>query len=422
MPLDRREFLARAGLGVAAGALGTAGCTPEGSPVPWRRRDDWDEVREEFAVSRDRIHLAGLLLATHPAPVREAIARHRRGLDEDPVRYLRRHGRELEAEARRAAADYLEAEADEVALTDSTTMGLATVYNGVELRPGEELLTTDHDHYSTHESLEYRAARSGATLRKIPLYRGIGSVTEDEIVDALTGAVRPETRVVALTWVHSNTGLKIPLRRIGEQLAALNADRAPAGRALLCVDGVHALGVEDFAVGELGCDFFVAGTHKWLFGPRGTGIIWGSPRARGAVSPTIPTFSRGGGWGAELTPGGFHSFEHRWALAQAFDFHRDLGKTRVAERVHALARQCKEGLARIPRVRLHTPMDERLSAGIVCFDVEGVSPATVVARLREERIIASETPYTPSHARLAPGLLNSPDEIDYVLRAVRALA
>src|SRR5262249_25834502 len=162
------------------------------------------------------------------------------------------------------------------------------------------------------------------------------------IVEALTRAVRPETRIVAVTWVHSGTGVKLPIRPMADALARVNAGRAPDDRALLCVDGVHGFGIEDVRLSDLGCDFFVAGCHKWIFGPRGTGLIWGRPEAWRATQPTIVSFDvmwRNGSTlpaAAAMTPGGFHSFEHRWALEPAFRFHLALGKARVAARIHEL--------------------------------------------------------------------------------------
>jgi isopenicillin-N epimerase len=123
-----------------------------------------------------------------------------------------------------------------------------------------------------------------------------------------------------------------------------------------------------------------------------------------------------------MTPGGFHSFEHRWALAQAFQFHLEIGKFNIAARIHELNRQLKEGLAAMANVRLYTPMDDSLSAGLVCFDVAGLNPRTVVQRLRQRGIIATVTPYATSYARVAPGLLNSSDEVETALREIRALA
>ena len=110
------------------------------------------------------------------------------------------------------------------------------------------------------------------------------------------------------------------------------------------------------------------------------------------------------------------------ALTQAFQLHQEIGKPRVAARIHELSRQFKEGLASMRHVELHTPQSEELSAGLICFDVGGLRPGEVVQRLRERRIIATVTPYATSYARVAPGLLNSPEEVETALRAIRTLA
>jgi isopenicillin-N epimerase len=426
MLLDRRHFLVRTGLTMAAAAL-AAGATGQQRAAAdnWYAKpglDDWDAVRAQFNLTPDYIHLGGLLLASHPAPVREAIETHRRGLDDNPVHYLDEQGPKLEADVLRAAAAYLGASPADIALTDSTTMGLALLYNGLSLREGQEVVTTRHDYYSTRESLRLKAARTGASVRTISLFGRIETVSEDEILQNLVQAVGSQTRVVALTWVHSSTGLKLPIRQIADAVAQINSSRDQADRALLCVDGVHGLGVEDVTMGDLGCDFLVAGCHKWLFGPRGTGLVWGHPSAWPAAGPTIPTFSGENTPGTAMTPGGFHSFEHRWALAQAFQFHIEIGKSNIAARIHELNRQLKEGLAAMANVRLYTPMDDSLSAGLVCFDVAGLNPRTVVQRLRARGIIATVTPYATSYARVAPGLLNSSDEVETALREIRALA
>jgi isopenicillin-N epimerase len=94
----------------------------------------------------------------------------------------------------------------------------------------------------------------------------------------------------------------------------------------------------------------------------------------------------------------------------------------VAERIRELNTLCKDGLSRMAHVRLRTPLDPALSAGIISFDVDGLSAQGVVDRLQQRRIIASVTPYDPPHARLSPGLLNDEAEVESVLRAVAELA
>ena len=421
MALDRKQFLARSGLAVAA----VAGFSSlEDVPVVEARAADiraWPAVRRQFALRPGLAHFGTFLLASHPAAVRAAIAHYRRALDANPVEYL--HGHELANEVRvlAAAARYLAARPEDIALTDSTTMGLSLLYAGLDVQPGHELLTTTHDFFVTHAALERKAHEVGASVRKVALYDRPAAASEAEIVDRIVAAVTPRTRVVAVTWVHSSTGVKLPLRRIGDALAPLNAGRDERDRILLCVDGVHGFGVENVAVARLGCDFFATGCHKWLFGPRGTGIVWGAPHSWPAANPTIPSFTGGASPGSVNTPGGFHSFEHRWALADAFAFIRRIGKGRIAARIHTLNRQLKDELARMSHVTLYTPRSSGLSAGLVCFDVDGMSPDTVVRRLRERGIVATTTPYSPSYARVGPGMLNTPAEIRRLVAALRAL-
>lgn len=267
-----------------------------------------------------------------------------------------------------------------------------------------------------------RAARTGATVRRVRLYDHGAEADEDEMVERLVREIRDSTRLVALTWVHSSTGVKIPLQRIAERMAEVNRGRPEDRRALVSVDAVHALGVEDFTVGPLGVDFLAAGTHKWLNGPRGTGIVYGASRSHDAVEPVIPTFTRDAGWGGRMSPGGFHAFEHRWAVEQAFALQESLGRPAIQAHVHGLATELKQGLASIRGLTLHTPPSPRVSSGIVCFELGGRSARDVVAALHDQGIMASTTPYDPSYARLTPGLMNSSADVARAVDAVRAIA
>ena len=151
--------------------------------------------------------------------------------------------------------------------------------------------------------------------------------------------------------------------------------------------------------------------------------MW-SLKAWGWLHPIIPTFhpAPDGPSAGNWTPGGYHTFEHRWALAEAFELQSAIGRSRVAQRIHALARRLKEGLAGLPGVRLVTPMAENVSAGLVCFDVTDLSAPEGVKRLRDEhRIVASVTPYAVEHVRLGCGLQVDEADVDAAIAAVRAV-
>jgi selenocysteine lyase/cysteine desulfurase len=314
-------------------------------------------------------------------------------------------------------------------------MGIGLMYGGLRLRPGDEVLTTEHDFYATHEALRFAALRSGAQVRRVTLYDDPAAASADEIVARLTAAVSPATRVVAITWVHSGTGVKLPVRAIADALADANDGRADEERALLAIDGVHGFGSQPQAVAELGCDLFAAGGHKWVHGPRGTGVLWGSDTGWERLVPIVPTFSRpqygdwmtgrpaelgAHDWGTTMTPGGYHSFEQRWALAQAFGFHLELGREAVAARIATLTEQLKSGLAGIDGVRVHTPAAPDVSAGIVCFELG--EPERTAAALADRGVRVSVAPYATRHLRAGATLLVDEAGIERALTAVRDVA
>lgn len=420
--------------GLAASLEKAAATAP---PAP----GDWAAVKALFDLAPDRLHFASFYLASHPRPVREAIEGHRRSLDADPFETVEQamfedRSENLEHRAGQDVASYLGGTAEEIAFTGNTTSGLALVYHGLPLGPGDEILTTTHDHYVHHESIRFACERSGASWRRVAAFDPPERATVGGIVERLHSAIGERTRALGVTWVQSSSGVRMPIRDIARMLADVNRSRDPDERVALVVDGVHGLGAVDEPVASLGCDYFCAGAHKWMFAPRGTGIVWARPDRWAKLRPLIPTFSSadmfeawseerlpaGPTTAARMTPGGFHAYEHEWAIGAAFRFHERLGRDAIAARIRTLNDRLKAGLRDVPGVTLHTPLDSALSAGIVCFEVAGKSETEVVGRLLERKIVASTTPYRISYARLAPSLVNDEREVDAAVAAVRDLA
>lgn len=431
--MDRRKFLLKSGLAISTGALlsscNNAQTQATSLPIQKLAFDTWEDIRKQFLFNPNRIHMSQMLLAAHPKMVRDAIQKHRDGFDENPVEYWEENWMTIEGEIRKKAAEYMDATLEEIALTDSTTMGLAMLYSGLKLTSGHEILTTTHDHYATEKALEYSVARSGATIKRVSLYTDPSKASVDEMVEVLRRGIIPKTKIVAITFVHSSTGVKTPVKQFAAMIKEQNSKRTEADRIYLCVDGVHGFGIENVSMHDLGCDFLAAGTHKWIFGPRGTGVLYAKKDAWNMIGPVIPSFEYNTyvEWmelfpADKLTyadlcsPGGFHSFEHRWSLGEAFQFQLNIGKERVAERSHQLSTRLKKGLANIKHIKIITPISEEVSAGINCFEVDGMKHADVVKKLLTKKIIASESPYKVSYVRLTPSIINSEEEVDICLR------
>lgn len=402
---------------------------------------DWASVRAQFNLSPEFVHISNFFLASNPKPVRDAMARHRQAFDENPYTYLEDNmfaspGDMVWRKVCAAAADYTGGRAEDIALTTSTTQGLAMIYNGLKLGPGQEILTTHHEWYTHDEAMRLAVVKWGGSIRRIDLYEGPEDVSVDAIVARIAAAIKPTTRILAMTWVHSGTGVRLPLKDIGDLVVTLNRDRAEADQIIYVVDGVHGFGCSEAQVDSLGCDFFSAGTHKWILGPHGTGLVWAREGQWAQITPTIPTIMAaepGNAWrqqrdpqgetqAAWVSPGGFLAFENQWGVIEAFEFIKKIGRKRIADRVAELNGQLKECLAKLPNVYLHTPRSAEFSAGIVCCDVKGWTPKEVVAKLKVQKIIASATPYRHSTVRFSAGIINTPEDIEKTLQVMRTFA
>lgn len=414
---DRRTFLKQAGVLVASLPLGAA--LEARAATPAASTDTWAGLRQLFNQDPDYIHFSNFLITSHPKPVRDAIERHRAAIDRNPGLTLDWDLQEpwkREGEVREWAGRYLQARPGQIALTGSTTEGLAMIYGGIHVRPDQEILTTEHEHFCTDSILEFRTRRDGTKVRKIKLFDNASQVSIDEVLGAIERNIRPNTRVLGMTWVQSGSGVKLPIGEIGQLVKRHNQNRDEKDRILYVVDGVHGFGVEDLAFPDMHCDFFIAGTHKWMFGPRGTGLVCAASEQVTTITPSVPTFSEDSNFATTFSPGGYHAFEHRWALDEAFKLHLQLGKARVQQRIHDLNTYLKDRLRERPNIELVTPASPQLSAGFSFFRVKGQDCGKVAAYLMRNRVVSDAVNRDVGPVvRTAPGLLNNEDEVERFL-------
>ncbi|WP_278409106.1 aminotransferase class V-fold PLP-dependent enzyme [Pseudomonas rhodesiae] len=421
---DRRTFLKQAGVLAASLPLGAALLPQVTAAAP--TDNPWTGFKQLFNQDPDYLHFSNFLVASHPRPVREAIERYRVQIDRNPGLAMDWDLQETwkrEGQVREWAGRYLKATPPQIALTGSTSEGLAMIYGGLHVRADQEILTTVHEHYATQNVLDFRARQQGTQVRRISLFESPSRVSVDEVLGNIQRAIRPNTRVLGMTWVQSGSGVKLPIGEIGTLVADHNRQRDERDRILYVVDGVHGLGVENLDFPDMHCDFFIAGTHKWMFGPRGTGLVCARDPENKYVTPMVPTFSEDKDFATIMTPGGFHAFEHRWAADEAFKLHLQLGKAPVQARIHALNREFKEQLQAHPRIELVTPQSSELSAGFTFFRVKGQDCEAVAAHMVRQRVVIDAVDRDVGPViRTAPGLLNSSEEIQRFMTLLSARA
>lgn len=413
---DRRTFLKQAGILAASLPLGSAVLAhAQAATQAPATNDPWTGFKQLFTQDPNYLHFSNFLVTSHPRPVREAIKRYRQQIDRNPglaMDWGLEETWKREGQVREWAGRYLNAKPAQIALTGSTSEGLAMIYGGIKLRPDQEILTTEHEHYATQNVLDFRVARQGTQVRRIRLFEQASQVSSDEVLGNIKRAIRPTTRVLGMTWVQSGSGVKLPIGEIGKLVAELNRNRDDNDRILYVVDGVHGFGVENLDFPAMHCDFFIAGTHKWMFGPRGTGLVCARDAENKYVTPMVPTFSEDTNFATTMTPGGYHAFEHRWAADEAFKLHLQLGKAQVEARIHALNSELKTQLLAHPQIELVTPRSTDLSAGFTFFRVKDQDSEAVVAHMLKNRAVIDAVDRDVGPViRTSPGLLNSSDEI-----------
>lgn len=313
-------------------------------------------------------------------------------------------------------AEMLGADPSEIALTHSTSEGIGTVLSGIDWQRGDEVMTTTLEHPGLFGPLSQISHRYGVKIRIIDIGDGGGDVTA-----ILEAAMSPRTRVVALSHVMWSSGAVAPLREI----AAL----ARARHALTLIDAAQSAGQIPIDLHDLGIDAYAIPGQKWLCGPEATGALYVRASAMADIQPTHPRYAQTDGTGYIMPFAGANRFEigeffGPAILAQeaALTWLRDeVGLDWAYARVHALGQRCWDALDAIDGVTMASPKDK--IAGLVCFQIPGMAPPDIAAKLYErgETIRYVAYPPGPAVARVSTGWWNSEEEIERLAEGVRAV-
>jgi selenocysteine lyase/cysteine desulfurase len=290
------------------------------------------------------------------------------------------------------------------------------VANGLELGAGDEVLTTNHEHIGGLCCWQLLAARRRIVLRQLELPAPAASAAE--LVDVFRRALSPRTRVVSVSHVTFTNGTVMPVREI----AALCREQ----RIICVVDGAHPPGMMRVDLRSIDADFYASSPHKWLCAPQGTGLLYLREPWRTRLWPTLAS----GDWNNVQL--GAHRLNHlgtfdesRLAgLDAAILFQQTIGVDRIEGRVRELRRRLIDGLAAIPRVRIMSPRDDALGAGLVAFTVGGLESLALQQRLAEianvrTRVIGE---YSYGWMRLSPHIYTAPSELDRVVGLIAEAA
>jgi selenocysteine lyase/cysteine desulfurase len=389
-----------------AGSLKAAGAPDESY---------WKLVKREFPLDDGIIYLNAANVCPASRPVMDRHLEFLRDFHANPSFQNREKYVALRERLRGKLAAMLGVTADEIALTRNTSEGTNIIVHGLELKTGDEVVITDHNHPSNNDSWKVRARREGFVVKSVPVPVPARSV--DELLGSIERAITPRTKVIAVTHLTNTTGVLYPVREI----AAL----ARAKGIFVHVDGAQSCGALDVNLKEIGCDSYSASAHKWLMGPLEAGVLYVRADRIAQIWPSIVT----AGWSDNLKGAlKFEVFGQRddprvVAVEAAVDFVTLIGMRNVETRMRALADRAKTGLVQLGNVEMKTAMDSRVSAGVVKFKLKNAPTKRAYDTLWERsRLGIAMTGGGDSEGlRFSPQIYNSMEEIDRAVAAVRAL-
>lgn len=418
MRRDRRGFFACAG-GLLAGPLlggllipgATAQVAGRVRRADGRSADDlardedfWFTIQQAFAVDRSLINLNNGGVSPAPETVMSAVRRHDAYSNHAPSKTAWRDLRPNVENVRTRLAASFGAHREEIAIVRNATEALDNVLFGVDLAPGDEVVTSDQDYGSMLSALEHRVARHGIVVKKVSLPTPAPSA--EALVGAFEAAISDRTKLVLVCHVVNLTGQILPIRDICRV--------AHARGARVVVDGAHSFAHFPFTRDELECDYFGTSLHKWLNAPIGTGMLYVKRELVKGLWPLFGQMDVGADDVRKFESYGTYPVGDRLAIAEALTFHEGIGVERKAARLRYLRDRWVARFRDDPRVRLHAHPNVADSCAIATVGIVGVDSGALGRHLmREHRIVTT----TITHAvidgiRVTPGIYTTLREVD----------
>ncbi|MHC4134962.1 MAG: aminotransferase class V-fold PLP-dependent enzyme [Planctomycetota bacterium] len=372
--------------------------------------DFWFEVGRAFTVDRSLVNLNNGGVSPSPRWVQDAMKRHLDYSNEAPP-YTMWKVLEPQREAVRARlAREWACDPEEIALTRNASEGLQICQFGIDLKRGDEVLTTTQDYPRMITTFQQRARREGIVLKQFSI--PVPAEDPAEIVRLFETNITPRTRLILMCHMINLTGQILPAREV---VAMARRHGIP-----VIVDGAHALAHFDFTLKDLDCDYYATSLHKWLFAPHGTGLLYVRKDKIPGLWPLMAAPEKMSGDIRKYEEIGTHPAANYLAVGEALTFHQGLGGRRKAERLVFLRDYWAKRLVRHDRVRLHTSLKPGFACGIATVQIDGVDTGDLNRWIwREHKILAVAIKHAEFEGlRVSPSVYTSLEELDRFVDAM----
>lgn len=426
--IDRRRFLRSAGKGLGLMALSSTAVASlfenikaagkaidHLSPLEAAMNEDyWANIQQAFSVTRGIINLNNGGVSPSPRIVTEAFVRYT-WQQEDATAYTMWQILEPQSETiRTGLAEMFGCDAEEIAITRNASESLEILLMGLDLRSGDEVLTTTQDYPRMITTLRQRELREGLKLNliKIPL----APKNVDDIASAFERAITPRTKLILVSHQINLTGQIVPVRKVCEMARSKGIETI--------VDGAHSFAQFDFKRDDLGCDYYGTSLHKWLYAPKGTGLLYVKKDKIAKVWALMASEDKNRSDIRKFEEIGTHSAAMRLAIGEAILFHNAIGGKRKEERLRYLSRYWMNRLKDVPGVGFNTSFDPTQYCAIANFKIDGVDPVKLGSYLMSKHKIFT-TPIEHeefSGIRITPNVYTTIWELDRFCSLVEEVA
>lgn len=425
---DRRDFLSLAGKGVGLAALSSvtiasllreiqaatksvAHLTPQQAAMD---EDYWSVIQNAFTVTRGIINLNNGGVSPSPRIVTEALVRYI-WQQEDATAYTMWQILEPQSETiRTGLAEVFGCDREEIAITRNASESLETLLMGMDFKSGDEILTTTQDYPRMLTTLRQREKREGLVLKLIQI--PIPPKNLDEITAAFERGITSRTRLILIMHQVNVTGQITPVKAVCEMARARGIETV--------VDGAHSFAQFHFQQKDLGCDYFGTSLHKWLYAPKGTGMLYVKRDKIAKIWPLMAAESKQASDIRKFEEIGTHSAAPKLAVGEALLFHNGIGGKRKEARLRFLSRYWMNRLKDVPKVRFNTSFDPAQSCAIANVQIEGLDPSKVGSYLFDKHRIFT-TPIVHEEfqgIRITPNVYTTLGELDRFCNVMEEIA